>query len=130
MHCCIIGLVGVFDSMLSVLEYIIGLALSLTGVPGGMGLTGVALPALWCLFSVPDPSESVPLLRLLCLLVKVPEPELVGLGQLSGSSRTVSPTSLSCRVIEVSGSFGFIDGFRLIVPVGNSPHSKATYVVR
>lgn len=41
----------------------------------------------------------------------------------SHSSR-VSPTSFSCRVILVRGRLGFIDGFRLIVPIGNS-ESKA-----
>lgn len=127
MHGCI-GLVGVFDSWLSDLLYPIGLVRSLTGVPGGTGLTGVAFPDLWCLFSVPDPSESVPLRRRLCLLVSVLDPELVGLGQESGSSRTVSPTSFNCLVIDVRGNFGFIDGFRFIVPVGNSPHSKATCI--
>jgi len=46
MHACI-GLVGVFDdSWLSDLLYPIGLALSLTGVLGGTGLTGVAFPDL------------------------------------------------------------------------------------
>lgn len=50
----------------------------------------------------------------------------MGLGQESGSSRTVSPTSFSCLVMEVNGNFGFIEGLRFIVPVGNSPHSKAT----
>lgn len=28
--------------------------------------------------------------------------------------------SFNCRVIDVNGIFGFIDGFRLIVPVGKS----------
>lgn len=41
-------------------------------------------------------------------------------GLLLSPGKLVSPTSFSCRVIEVSGRFGFIDGFRLIVPVGNS----------
>lgn len=68
----------------------------------------------------------MPLLLRLCLLVNVPEPELVGLGHESGSSLTVSPTSFNCLVIDVRGSFGFIEGFLFIVPVGNSPHSKAT----
>lgn len=68
-------------------------------------------------FNVPLLLLSSLLLRL-WRLVKVP-PRSGDAGEVS-FSRVVSPTSFSCRVIDVSGRFGFIDGFLLMVPVGNS----------
>lgn len=55
----------------------------------------------------------------LCRLVNVP-PRSGDVGLLLSLGKFVSPTSFSCLVIDVNGKFGFIDGFRLIVPVGNS----------
>lgn len=60
---------------------------------------------------------------LLCLLVKVPELlQFIGLEAkaVPSVSSRVSPTSLSCLVMLVKGKLGFIDGFLLIVPMGNS----------
>lgn len=51
------------------------------------------------------------------------ETGLEGKGVDSPSS-LVSPTSFSCLVILVSGRLGFIEGLRLMVPIGNSD-SKA-----
>lgn len=99
------------------------------GVPGVLGV-GVALDVDELILSI-DPRFvaglrfKVPLpllssLRLrLCRLVKVP-PRSGEVGLLLSPAKFVSPTSFSCLVIEVNGKLGFIDGFRLIVPVGKS----------
>lgn len=99
------------------------------GVPGVLGV-GVALDVdelmlsmdprfvVGLRFNVPLPLLSSLRLRL-CRLVKVP-PRSGEVGLLLSPVKFVSPTSFSCLVIEVSGKLGFIDGFRLIVPVGKS----------
>lgn len=99
------------------------------GVPGLLGV-GVALDVdelilsidprfvVGLRFNVPLPLLSSLLLRL-CRRVNVP-PRSGDVGLLLSPVKFVSPTSFSCLVIEVNGKFGFIDGFRLIVPVGNS----------
>lgn len=100
-----------------------------SGVPGVLGV-GVALDVdelmlsieprfvVGLRFNVPLPLLSS-LRRRQCRLVKVP-PRSGDVGLLLSPAKFVSPTSFSCLVIEVSGRFGFIDGFRLIVPVGKS----------
>lgn len=65
--------------------------------------------------------------RLLCLvplLVRVPLRDSVSGGD--EPSTTVSPTSLSCLVMDVRGNLGFMDGLRLMVPVVGKSHSNAT----
>lgn len=101
------------------------------GVPGvlgvGVGVDGVdefmlsiePRLAAGLRFSVPL-LELSSLRRRLWRLVRVP-PLSGDVGALlSSPGYVVSPTSFSCRVIEVRGKLGFIDGFLLMVPVGNS----------
>jgi hypothetical protein len=69
-------------------------------------------------FNVPLLLHSSIRLRL-GLLVNVP-PRSGEVG-LESVNRAESPASFTnCLVIDVNGRFGFIDGFRFIVPVGNS----------
>lgn len=106
------------------------------GVPGELGV-GVGVEFDEFMLSI-EPRGlagrrlSVPLLlpllsslrRRLCLRVRVP-PRSGDVG-FDSLPNVVSPTSFNCRVIDVNGKLGFIEGFRLIVPVGKS-ESKALF---